>query len=191
MTVREVWEELEAAVVQRKSLFHTPVVATFDGKVPSARTVVLRGVNQAERTLRFHTDRRSSKVRALDKFPALAWHFYDHREKLQIRCVSTAHVLFEGPVWEEAWSQTQLLSRRCYLSEVAPGSVVAEAYPGFPCELVGREPTLEESEPGKENFCCVVGVVSKIEILSLRFEGHERVLFEWDEVAWRESWLAP
>jgi hypothetical protein len=33
--------------------------------------------------------------------------------------------------------------------------------------------------------------VSKIEILSLRFEGHERVLFEWDEVAWRESWLAP
>ena len=56
------WTLIEEGVRDRRSIFHLPTVASIsvDGS-PTIRTVVLRGVNVSERSLRFHTDRRSAK----------------------------------------------------------------------------------------------------------------------------------
>ena len=56
------WRLLELGTKDRRSVFHTPSIATIaEDCTPEVRTVVLSAASQKDATLRFHTDRRSGK----------------------------------------------------------------------------------------------------------------------------------
>ena len=92
--------------------------------VPRSRTVVLRGVDAQQRTLDFHTDRRSDKMNAfsdLNGVQAVCWLFYRHETRLQIRIDATAQVLAPDST-RVLWDNTSDTSRGAYATIDPPGT---------------------------------------------------------------------
>ena len=80
---------------------HTPCVVSSD---IAARVMVLRAFDRATWTLRFHTDIRAPKVKAVRADPRMAVLFYDKGAKIQIRASGTGLIEAEGPVADAAWA---------------------------------------------------------------------------------------
>lgn len=175
----------------RKAPYHLITIATLTEAGPQLRTVVLRKVDEASRRVTFHTDIRSAKALEIQADPRIGILAYDPRPAVQIRMNGTATVAHEGPDVDEAWEATRLLGRRCYLMSGAPGTPAQDSREGFTEEQLTREPTLEESLPGRENFAIVTCVVDSMEWMALRFDGHLRARFIYRENIWQESWLLP
>ena len=78
------WGLLEEGVTNRRKPFHTPAVASItEDFTPSIRTVVLRGVDQRNKTVWFHTDIRARKYAELTANPSLALLFYDETKRFR------------------------------------------------------------------------------------------------------------
>jgi pyridoxine/pyridoxamine 5'-phosphate oxidase len=167
---------------------HTPTVATLglDGS-PQCRTVVLRHFEPEEPFLRFHTDTRSSKYAELNRDPRLSMHFYDADEKIQLRLAGRAEIHCSDAVSDEAWLVSQALSRHCYATTPSPGAVIA----------AGDAFTIPTghvlSDEGREHFCAVRLIVSRMEWLWLGSDGHRRAAFEWSSEGGMPigKWLVP
>ncbi len=187
-TLAEAYRLIERGVKDRRNAMHTPSVATIgiDGR-PRIRTVVLRDFNEAARTLRFHTDRRSEKVSELARDPRIGVHFYDEVAKVQIRIDGSAAIHCEGAIAEAAWTASQRMSRVCYGTDPAPGSVIerADAF-----RLPGLDP---EIAAGREHFSAIVVTISAIEWLWLKSGGHRRAMFRFKNgtESVESQWLAP
>jgi hypothetical protein len=63
------WRELLAAPRDRAHPWRTPVLATSDGDVGDARTVVVREIERESATLLIYTDRRAPKVAQATRRP--------------------------------------------------------------------------------------------------------------------------
>lgn len=179
---------LARAVADRRAPMHTPTVATIgcDGR-PRARVVVLRAFDAAVRTLRFHTDVRSEKYRELQADPRIALTFYDAGAKLQLRIEGEAVLHHGDDIADKAWQESQAMSRHCYATMPAPGSVIGE---GGAFELpMGRDLTDE----GKPHFVAVVTRFHSLEWLWLGSDGHRRARFMWrtSETEPQSEWLVP
>lgn len=185
----DLWSRLAGAAARRSSPWHTPVVGTADGDL---RVMVLRDVNPAAGTLRFHTDVRSPKVAAVTASHRAAVLFYDPGAKLQLRCSGTAAIARKGAVADAAWAASSPASRRCYLAPVAPSLRADTPTSGLPGEFEGRLPTLGESEAGRDNFATLVITLDRIDWLYLAHDGHRRAQFERaDDGHWAAGWLVP
>lgn len=108
------WSALEAGAAAPGHAFHTAVVATVRDQAPEARTVVLRAVDAPTRTLWFHTDRRSAKVRTLSTNPRVSWVFWDDGLKIQLRCMGTARLTPTADDIDEQWAALRESSRSLY-----------------------------------------------------------------------------
>ena len=117
-----VWASLARGVVDRRSPFGRPAIATVDplGQA-EVRTVVLRDVQPGARQLVLHSDTRAAKVAALAHHPRLAWHFWDPRPRLQLRASGPATVHTRGPMVDETWARLSVHQQRTYAAEPAPG----------------------------------------------------------------------
>ena len=73
------------------------------------------------------------------------------------------------------WEGTQLISRKCYLTEKTPSSVTTLPEDGINESLKGKEPTLEESEKGYKNFTVIQNQIQQIDWLYLAASGHRRL----------------
>ncbi len=186
-----IWSALREGAADRKNPMRTPVLATRGADGPRARTVVLRGSSEVDRALAAHADRRSDKIKELQACPRVTWCFYDAAAKVQLRVAAEAHVLTEGPLFEEAWARTGVMSRRNYLAESAPGTARSSPGSGLPGPLEERSPTEEESVAGKVHFALIRTVARDIDWLFLRARGHRRARFRWDGVEWAGQWLTP
>lgn len=186
------WQRLGRAARDRRSPWHTPVVATVgrDGR-PRARVMVLRGVDRAGAELRLHTDIRVPKVAEVAAGPRVSLLFYDAPGKLQLRLEGEARIERDGPAADAAWAASRPFSRRCYLAPVAPGTVSAGPTSGLPPELEGVEPSLEASEAGRQHFALLLVRAGALEFLWLAFGGHRRGRFERAGEGWQGSWLIP
>ena len=180
------WALLLEGVSNRKAPFHVPAVAsTCIDLTPSIRTVVLRGVNKCERTIRFHTDKRAGKYGQLLSNPSLAFHFYDEAKRVQVRLQTTATLHNCDVVAAEAWSSSQPMSKLCYAAPISPGASVSTP---------PSAPTLRDTDPevGYDNFCVVEAFVLNMEWLKLSADGHQRAAFSWGEDGiFISEWLAP
>jgi hypothetical protein len=177
--LRSAWAELAHAVVKRQHAFHTPTLVSLDlSGAPVARTVVMRAVSIERAEIRCHTDRRSPKIREISRDPRVAWHFYAPELKLQLRLKARATVHLDDAVADEAWAQSSLSSRRCYLAPNAPGAICEQPSPNLPEHLLGRIPTLEESLSGRAHFAAITTIVNEIDWLWLAADGHRRARFE-------------
>jgi hypothetical protein len=124
------------------------------------------------------TDKRSSKVSEIEANPNVSLLFYSKEEKIQIRLEGKAELHFEGEFFNKQWQNSRPLSRRCYLTEPAPGTNVAEPTGGIPEKYRDSIPDEEETFPGRGNFCVVIVRISYIEWLYLHSRGHRRAKFE-------------
>jgi pyridoxamine 5'-phosphate oxidase len=184
----DLWVRLVRGKADRKSPWHTPVVGSADGDL---RIMVLRHVDRAAGSLRFHTDRRSPKVAALATSDRVSLLFYDAAAKLQLRCAGNARLGTDDAATDAAWATSSAASRRCYLAPAAPSSHAAAPTSGLPEAFEGRLPSLAESEAGRGNFAALTVALDRIDWLCLAHDGHRRALFERSGDHWSAGWLIP
>ena len=182
----ELWRLLAEGVSDRGSPFHTPALATVDphGR-PQVRAVVLRAVDKAAGTLRFHCDRRSEKAAEIAATRVAALQAYDPAAKIQIRIDGTAEPHTDDWFAETSWTEAQPMSRVCYGIDPAPGTALAH----------GGDYTLPDADAallsGRGNFCAVVLRAERLEFLYLHRDGHRRALWLRSDAGWVETWLVP
>ncbi|WP_295539924.1 pyridoxamine 5'-phosphate oxidase family protein [uncultured Thiohalocapsa sp.] len=185
-TLEQVWQRLGRGVADRRSGMRTVQLASLglDG-TPRVRSVVLRGVDRAERLLRVHTDRRSPKFAEISEHPAVEICAYDPRAKVQIRARGSA-ALATTAAAEPAWAATQPGSRACYRVSAPPGSPLVDP------TAVDPQPTPQApADAGREHFSVVLTTVARLDWLYLAARGHRRARFDWHEGRWQGRWLVP
>jgi pyridoxamine 5'-phosphate oxidase len=188
----DIWARWTRGGADRRSAFHTPVVASVDlDGAPEQRVMVLRKADPVAATLRFHTDFRSAKVAQLSKSSSISVVGYDSQAKIQIRASGLAVITHDDAIAEAAWVTTSISGRRCYLADTAPGSTSAMATSGLPAPFDRAMPTMTESEAGRANFAVLLVTVDRLEWLYLAASGHRRAVFTRDGNEWRGTWLVP
>jgi pyridoxamine 5'-phosphate oxidase len=188
----DVWMRLVRGGADRRSPFHTPVVASIDTDgAPQQRVMVLRKCIEADATMRFHTDLRSIKVREISAGARVSVLGYDPAAKIQIRASGQAAIEEAGEVADAAWAASSPSSRRCYLTRYPPGSVVEKPMSGLPASVETRVPERSETEAGRANFAVLMIRLDTLEWLYLAHDGHVRARFVHAEGAWKGEWLIP
>lgn len=189
---KQLWADWTRGVVDRRSAFRTPAVATVDADgSPRLRTVVLRGADLATRTLTFHTDLRSPKVKSLRQRPQVAWLFYDARRKVQLRVQAVAALWTDGPHAEAGWSRCSDFGKRTYAVEPGPGSPAAHPTSGLPKRLERGELDSTQRDSVRSNFVVVRTQVTAIDWLWLHHAGHRRHQLRWTGADWAGQWVVP
>ena len=184
----DLWARLADAAASGRSAWHTPAVGTADGDV---RIMVLRHTDPAAASLRFHTDARSPKAVLIGGGAPVSVLFYDAAAKLQLRCAGIGKAVSTGAPADAAWAASAASSRRCYLAELAPGTISETPTSGLPAAAEGRVPTLAESEAGRANFAVITVALTRIDWLHLAHNGHRRALFERSGDGWAGRWVVP
>ena len=177
-TLKFAWQMIGRGVQDRRSAFHTPVLATHSADGPQARVLVLRACDVASRTLTFHTDTRSAKMPELTVDPRVALTFYDAARKAQVRINGTASVHSGDALAHQRWLASRPSSLRCYLG-AQPGAVSVEPTSGLPAHVMGREPELAELAGAEPYFAVIEVAVHRLEWLHLHTRGQRRALFVW------------
>ena len=187
-----VWQRWVRGRADRRSPFHTPIVATVDASGnPHQRVMVLRETNRADRRLRFHTDVRSAKVEQIGDGASVSVIAYDATAKIQIRFTGSAHIEKDGEAANMAWANSALTSKRCYLAEPAPGTPVKQPSSGLTDAQENALPAVEDLEAARPAFSVLFVSITSIEWLYLAARGHRRARFDWDGTEWVGTWLVP
>ncbi|MCW1986043.1 UNVERIFIED_ORG: general stress protein 26 [Sphingomonas sp. R1F5B] len=179
---------LDAAVADRHAAMHSPVVGTPDGEM---RIMVLRAAAPGLAALRFHTDARSPKVATIARYGRASVLAYDPAARVQLRLAGSARIEQHGALADAAWDAAAVFSRRCYLATHGPGAPLAEAGSALPADLLGRRPTLEETEAARDVFAVLVMEPDTLDWLRLDAQGGVRARFERGEQSWVGNWVAP
>ena len=168
----EIWQQLAAAVEDRDHAWRTPVLATTDGSIADARTVILREVDAKTRRLLFYTDQRSAKVAQLLSHPGATLVMWSPALRWQLRCRLQLGLEDDGLAVSSRWAHVKLSpAAQDYLSPLPPGAVLHQAAPTH--ETLARA-----------HFAVVVAQVVSIDWLELHAEGHRRARFEGDTACW-------
>lgn len=164
------WAELLAATGQHAHAWRTPVLATVDADgSPNARTVVLRSVDAASRSLACFTDARSPKVKELAVRPQAMLVFWCPVLRWQLRARAVVTVEAMGPAVEAAWAR--IAPSRAARDYLAP------APPGAPWS--GADPASEPASGDRPHFCILRAEVTALDWLGLSTTGeHQRIRFE-------------
>ena len=192
-TLKFAWQMIGRGVQDRRSAFHTPVLATHSVDGPQARVLVLRACDAAARRLTFHTDTRSAKIPELASDPRAALTFYDAARKVQLRINGIGRVHAGDALSRQRWAASRPSSLRCYLG-AQPGAVSPEPTSGLPAQVLGREPELSELASAEPYFAVIDVTVQRLEWLYLHTRGQRRALFVWDAAGEQDcsmQWLNP
>ena len=187
----KIWELLKIGLQNRELPFHIPVFICSDKSKSSGRIVVLRGVDEKEKKIWFHTDIRSNKIKILKSNPECTLLFYDKSEKIQLRIAGNAKINYQNDLSKKSWEKTVHMSRQCYLGDKAPGSDVSEPTSGLTANIDNLKYTREESEIGYKNFCVIETYIKSIEWLYLAAKGHRRAYFNLNKKELEKKWLIP
>jgi len=177
-TLKFAWQMVGRGVQDRRSAFHTPVLATQGIDGPQARVLVLRAADVALRSLTFHTDMRSAKLPELASDNRVAVTFYDAARKVQLRLNGVASVQANNTLSHQRWAAARPSSLRCFLG-ARPGELSPVPTSGLPAQLEGREPELHELAVAEPNFAVLQVAVQRMEWLHLHTRGQRRALFTW------------
>lgn len=172
------WGLLVRGAADRRSPMRTPVLATtgLDG-APEARTVVLRSADAAQWALTFHTDRRSGKIRELEREPRATIVAYDAGSKIQLRCWGKVSVHSGDRRAADAWARSQPHSRIGYRQALPPGTSLATPRCAASDPDVAQSALLAQPAAGLENFVVLALAIEQMEWLYLAHLGHRRARF--------------
>ena len=193
-TLKFAWQMIGRGVQDRRSAFHTPVLATHSADGPQARVLVLRAADALARLLTFHTDKRSAKLPELALDNRVALTFYDAARKTQLRVAGVASVHANDAVSHQRWAASRPSSLRCYLG-AQPGGISAGPTSGLPAQVEGREPEPAELQVAEPHFAVLQVAVQRLEWLHLHTRGQRRAAFSWlddsPESSCTMQWLNP
>ena len=173
---------LIAAVDDTKTLFHTPVVSSFNNNKISSRVMVLREFSLKDRKMRFHTDYRAAKVDHFNKISTASVVGYDPELKIQIKLQGDISTHYDDEVTKIAWDNSTSRSKKCY--SVKDGSSKAITNP--------EDYDIKdfEVEEGYKNFSVLIFTFTSLEFLYLKSSGHRRAIHNWNG-EYKASWLIP
>ena len=187
----KIWNLLNSGLKNRDAPFHIPVFICNYKKKSDGRIVVLRGIDEKEKKIWFHSDIRSNKVKILKSNSDSTLLFYDKSEKIQLRICGYSKINFQNDVTKKSWDKTAHMSRQCYLGDKAPGSDVSKPTSGLTSDVDNLKYTKEESETGYKNFCVIEIFIKSIEWLYLAAKGHRRAYFSFKNNSLEKKWLIP
>ena len=187
----KIWDLLKTGLQNRNLPFHIPVFICGNKDKSDGRIVVLRGVNENEKKIWFHSDIRSNKIKILKSNPEGTLLFYDKGEKIQLRVQGAIKINYQNDKTKKSWEKTAHLSRQCYLGDKAPGATTDMPTSGLKEEIDNLKYTLEESEIGYKNFCVIETYIKSIEWLYLAAKGHRRAYFDLNKKKPEKKWLIP
>ena len=191
--LKDCWDILDAAANNRKEPMHTPVLGTvdMDGN-PRQRIMVLREADKDEAYLRFHTDSRSPKTADLMHNPSASVLGYDADRKVQLRMNGIASAEPHGDMADAAWDASPAYSRRCYMIEKPPGTILEHVSTGLPEGMEGQKPSEEDTNAVRENFAIVKFTIQSIDWLFLHHQGNISARFERAPNGdWTKNWQIP
>ena len=185
-------ELLNCGVKERNHSFHIPVFSNIErNNTVNSRIVVLRKFDEDKLKLNFHTDFRSMKLQKLKEYNNSFFVFYDYKLKIQLRIKTLSDINNNNLIAKQAWENTGLFSRKCYLSQKSPSSLTKIPEDGLPEHLKGIDPTKEESEEGYKNFTVIENEIINIDWLYLASSGHRRLKISFEESVPVFEWLIP
>ena len=187
----KIWEMLNSGLKNRDAPFHIPVFICGNKDKFDGRIIVLRGVDEKEKKLWFHSDIRSNKVKDLKINPKATLLFYDKNEKIQLRVSGICKINYQNSFTEASWEKTVHMSRQCYLGDKAPGLDFSTPTSGLTPDVDNLKYSKEESEVGYKNFCVIETYIKSIEWLYLAAKGHRRAYFTLNKKQLEKKWLIP
>jgi len=168
-----VWRELAACVDDKKHPWRVGVLATTDGEVAHARSVVLREWDAATRTLTIFTDARSPKVREIEAHPLGTLVLWSEKLSWQLRLQVQLAIETAGLRVSSRWARMKMSpGAQDYLSPLPPGSPLVHAV---------------KTRESRGNFAVVTAQILTTDWLELHAEGHRRAVFD----AQGGRWVAP
>lgn len=189
---KDCWNRLLNGSLRYKDAFHNMVVGNVNEHGVNLRTVVLRKVWTAKKQLAFYTDIRCGKWQDLEQQNKVSFLFYDAPANLQIRLSGTATLHHIDKIADDAWTDTKPGSRKVYMAEPGPSTIIPMPASGLSATLETTDPTPEESEGGRKNFGVVVATVDWMEWLWLSSKGHRRAVFSNKaDGSISQNWLIP
>ena len=169
----ELWQQLHAAVARGTHPWRTAVLATTDGEIGDARTVVLRSADSASQRLTLFSDARAAKVAQMATHPlgtlvlwspALSW-------QLRVRVRLRAHT--DGLAVSSHWARLKLTAAaQDYLSLRPPGSALDASV---------------DARGESAHFALIEAEVQAIDWLELHPQGHRRASFAEGQALWLQA----
>jgi len=187
----KIWQLLDFATQSNQVPFHLPVFICGNKNKFDGRVVVLRGIDEKQKKIWFHTDIRSKKVKILKSNPNASFLFYDKTEKIQLRVTGKTIINYQNEMTKRSWKNTLHISRQCYLGNRAPGSNASIPTSGLKENIDNFKYSMEESEIGYKNFCVIQAYIKSIEWLYLAAKGHRRAYFNLNKKHLEKKWLIP
>jgi pyridoxamine 5'-phosphate oxidase len=168
------WRELQAAPRDKQHPWRAPVLATTDGEVGDARTVILREADQARAALLMYSDARAGKVAQVAAHPQGTLVMWSPALGWQLRIRVHLQTVTDGLELSSHWARLKLSpAANDYLSSQAPGNPLDHA-------LVARGE--------RAYFALLQARVLSIDWLELHAQGHRRARFDNDTTP---RWLQP
>ena len=187
------WKKIVNGSVKKKNGFRTMCVGTIgESNEASLRIVVNRKVNEAQKTIFFHTDNRSRKYDDLLKDNRISLLFYDARQRVQI--VVKAHATFNtnNALANDRWKATSPQARLGYMTNEPPNTKSDIATLGYNERFSLIKPTENESDEFQNNFSVVACAVYELEFLYLDFLGNRKANFFYENNILKDGfWAVP
>ena len=169
----EVWRQLALATTDAKHLWHTPVLATVNGHMADARTVVLREIDARDRRILIYTDERAAKVPQLLSHPVGTLVMWSAEMGWQLRCRVHLALEMTGLAASSRWARIKLSpAAQDYLSPMPPGTPLDEDV----------APT--HDAVARDYFSVISAQVLSVDWLELHGQGHRRARFEGSSARW-------
>lgn len=173
---------LTSAVSNSRTLFHTLVVSSWNGKKILSRVMVLREFNLDGRKMRFHTDYRAPKIKNFSNNSITTVLGYDPELKIQIKLQGNIKVHYDDEITKLAWTESTSRSKKCYSVKGGSSKVIND-----PVDYDIKEFEVEE---GYKNFAVLLFSFNSLEFLYLKSSGHRRAIHVWDRKI-KSNWLIP
>ena len=173
-----VWRELAQALRDKQHGWRVAVLATVDGQGADARSVVLRDLDTASRTLLMYTDARSPKAEQLAMHPQGTLVLWSAALGWQLRLRVALSLETSGLRVSSRWARLKLTpAAQDYLSPLPPGTAIG----GGESNRVGD---ITPERQSREHFAVLAAQVQSVDWLELHPEGHRRALFSAAGAVW-------
>jgi hypothetical protein len=168
-----VTRELAAAVRHKTHPWRVCVLATTDGDIADARSVVLREWDPAHRTLLIYTDARSAKVAQLEAHPLGTLVLWSEALGWQLRLRVKLELQTAGLAVSSRWARLKMTpAAHDYLSPLPPGTALEHRH--------GPAPVRES----RSHFAVMVARVQSVDWLELHADGQRRACFDQRGARW-------
>ena len=178
--------KIRTAIKGRDDDLHILNLVTIDKKnIPNTRNIVIRDFSEKKLTIRFHTDKRSSKISDIQNNNKISLLGYERKDKLQIRFDTEATILDSDEFLLDIWKSMYPMSRECYRVIESPGSKIKSL------EDIKFEEEDDQGLNGFENFVAVSCDIQSIEVLYLHHAGHLRASYINNNGKLNGEWIVP